>query len=177
MQKILEKLSNPLIFVLIAATLRVVPHAPNFAPIGAMALFGGAYLGRKWAIALPLVAMFLSDLFIGFDSLTSRLTVYGSFALIGLIGMWLKNHRSFQNVVLAALGSSVLFFVTTNFGVWAFGTLYPKTAEGLVACFVAAIPFFRNTLMGDLFYTTVFFGGYELVKALVKSRKLAVLKG
>ena len=66
MQKILEKLSNPLIFVLIAATLRVVPHAPNFAPIGAMALFGGAYLGRKWAIALPLVAMFLSDLFIGF---------------------------------------------------------------------------------------------------------------
>jgi len=175
MQKILDKLTNPAIFVLVAAILRLVPHAPNFAPIGAMALFGGAYLGRKSAIALPLLAMFFSDVFIGFDSVSSRLTVYGSFAAIGLVGMWLRNHRSFQNVVLAALGSSLLFFVITNFGVWAFGTIYPKTAAGLAACFIAAIPFFRNTLAGDLFYTGVFFGGFELISRFTLSRKLAIL--
>ena len=145
MQKIFEKLSNPAIFVLIAAILRLIPHAPNFAPIGAMALFGGTYLGKRYAIALPIAAMFLSDLFLGFDSLSSRFTVYGTFILIGLIGLWLRERKSFQNIIIAAFAGSVLFFVTTNFGVWVFGTIYPKTTEGLVACFVAAIPFFRNT--------------------------------
>jgi len=174
MKKFFEALINPAIFVLIAALLRLLPHAPNFAPIGAMALFGGAYLGRRSAIVLPLSAMFLSDLFIGFDSLESRLTVYGSFAAIGTIGIWLKTHRSFQNVVLAALGSSILFFLVTNFGVWAFGTLYQKTLAGLLTCYVAAIPFFRNSLAGDLFYTGVFFGGYELIFRLAKSKKLVL---
>lgn len=176
MQKVLEKLSNPIIFVLIAAILRLVPHIPNFAPIAAMALFGGAYLGRRYALALPLAAMVLSDLFLGFDGIASRLTVYSSFLLIGLVGLWLKNHRSFQNIVLAAVSSSALFFVITNFGVWAFGTIYPKTIEGLMACFVAAIPFLRNTLAGDLFYTGVLFGGYELTLYLVKNRKLATVE-
>ncbi len=176
MQKILEKLTNPAIFVLIAATLRLVPHAPNFAPIGAMALFGGAYLGKRYAIALPIAAMFISDLFLGFDGITSRLTVYGAFILIGLIGFWLRNHKSFQNIILASLTASILFFITTNFGVWAFGTIYPKTVEGFVACFVAAIPFFRNTVAGDLFYTGVFFGGYELVLRLAQSKKLTLIR-
>lgn len=175
MQRIFEKLSNPAIFVLVAAILRLVPHAPNFAPIGAMALFGGAYLGRRYALALPIAAMFLSDLFIGFDGITSRLTVYGTFLVIGLIGLWLRERKSFQNVVLASLAASVLFFVTTNFGVWAFGTIYPRTVEGLVACYVAAIPFFRNTLAGDLFYTGVFFGGYALVSKFAHFSKPAIL--
>ncbi len=175
MQKIFEKLSNPAIFVLVAAILRLVPHAPNFAPIGAMALFGGAYLGKRYALALPIAAMFLSDLFIGFDGITSRLTVYGSFLVIGLIGLWLRERKSFQNVVLASLAASVLFFVITNFGVWAFGTIYPRTVEGLLACYVAAIPFFRNTLAGDLFYTGVFFGGYTLVSKFAYYRKPAIL--
>lgn len=175
MQKVFEKLSNPIIFVLIAAILRLVPHLPNFAPITAMALFGGAYLGKRYALTLPLLAMVLSDLFIGFDSITSRLTVYGSFLLIGVIGLWLRKHRSFQNIVLATLSSSVLFFVITNFGVWAFGVMYPKTSEGLVACFTAAIPFFRNTMVGDMFYSVVFFGGYELVRKLAENRNLALI--
>lgn len=172
-----EILLNPAIIVLIAAILRLVPHLPNFAPIGAMALFGGAYLSRKQAFVLPLAAMVLSDFFIGFDGFASRASVYGSFILIVLIGLWLKKHRSFQNIILASLASSVLFFVITNFGVWAFGELYPKTSEGLVACFVAAIPFFRNTIAGDLFYTGVFFGGYELVHKLATNGKLAFVGG
>ncbi|HSX57643.1 MAG TPA: DUF6580 family putative transport protein [Candidatus Saccharimonadales bacterium] len=176
MQKILEKLTNPLIFVLAAAILRVLPHAPNFAPIGAMALFSGSYLNKKTAFALPLAAMVLSDLFIGFDSWASRLTVYGAFAAITLIGFWLRSRRSVGNIILASLCASVLFFIITNFGVWAFGSLYPRTAEGLVACFTAAIPFFRNTLFGDLVYTGVFFGGYALVKNLASRKRINLAK-
>ncbi len=175
MQKIFEKISNPAVFILIAAILRLVPHLPNFAPIGAMALFGGAYLGKRYAIALPLAAMFLSDIFLGFDSLESRVTVYGSFVLIGLIGLWLRDRKSFQNIVLASIAASVLFFTITNFGVWAAGVFYPRNIAGLTACFAAAIPFFRNTLLGDFFYSGVFFGGYALVESLASSKKLALL--
>src|SRR3989304_5685350 len=125
MQKILEKISNPLIFVTAAALLRLVPHVPNFAPIGAMALFGGTYLNKKTAFLLPLVAMVLSDFFIGFDSVLSRFTVYGSFALIVLVGFWLRKERSVGKIVLASLTASVLFFIITNFGVWFAGSLYP----------------------------------------------------
>lgn len=176
MQNFFEKLTNPIIFVLVAAFLRIIPHAPNFAPVAAMALFGGTYLSKRHALALPLAAMFVSDLFIGFDSIESRLTVYGSFLLIGALGIWLRTHRNFQNIVLATLAGSVLFFIITNLGVWLFGTIYPKTIEGLVACFTAAIPFFRNTLMGDLFYVSVFFGGYELVKGLIEDRNFAFIR-
>ncbi len=120
--------------------------------------------------------MILSDLFIGFDGIASRLTVYGSFVLITLIGMWLKNPKTFGNVVLASICASVLFFIITNFGVWLTGTLYTKDLTGLVACYTAAVPFFRNTIAGDLFYTGVFFGGFELVRALAQGKKLALLK-
>lgn len=174
MQKIFEKIQNPLIFVFLAAILRLVPHAPNFAPIGAMALFGGAYLGRRYAIALPLAALFLSDIFIGFDGIDGRAAIYGSFILIGFIGMWLKNHKTFTNVLAASLVSSILFFLITNFTILYTESLYPKTFQGLMESYVMALPFFRNTLLGDLFYTGVFFGGYELVKA-VATRKAKVL--
>lgn len=176
MKRNLEKLVNPALFVVGAALLRLVPHLPNFAPIGAMALFGGTYMNKKWAIALPLAAMFASDIFIGFDGWTSRLTVYGSFAAIGLIGIWLRKHKSPVNMVAATLASSLLFFVVTNFGVWAFGTIYPKTIDGLLACFAAALPFFRNTVLGDAFYVTTLFGGYELAYHLVKNKKPAVVE-
>ena len=175
MQKILEKFTNPAIVILIAAILRLVPHLPNFAPIGAMALFGGAYLSRKQALLLPIAAMVLSDIFIGFDSPASRISVYGSFALIVLIGMWLKKHRSFQNVVLSSLSASVLFFVITNFAVWAFGGFYSQNLAGLVECYTLAIPFFRNTIAGDLFYTGVFFGGFELASLLTKQTKYSLI--
>ncbi len=176
MQKIFEKISNPLIFIFAAALIRLVPHAPNFAPIGAMALFSGTYLDKKTAFILPLVAMFISDIFIGFDGVASRVTVYGTFTLITLLGIWLKSHKGIGNVILASIGASVLFFIITNFGVWLTGSIYPKTLEGLSACFIAAIPFFRNTLAGDLFYTGVFFGGFELVKNLATRKKLAFIK-
>jgi len=153
------------IFIALGVLFRLIPHAPNFVPIAAMALFGGAYLNKKYALILPLAIMFISDIFLGFHQ--TMFWVYGSFVIIGLIGMWLQNHKSAKNTVLASLAGSVIFFVVTNFGVW-LGPWYQHDFAGLVRCFTMAIPFFRNTLLGDLFYTGVFFGGYELVKSALK---------
>lgn len=164
-RQILNKINlvNILMVVGTAVILRLLPHAPNFAPIGALALFGGAYLNGIFAFVVPLSAMFVSDLFLGFHN--TMFFVYGSFILIGLLGLWLKNHKSAGNVILASLSSSVLFFLLTNFGVWLVSGMYQKTASGLMESYFMALPFFRNTLLGDLFYTGVFFGGYEVLKA------------
>jgi hypothetical protein len=158
--------------ILAAAALRLVPHPPNFTPIGAMALFSGAYLGRRGAVALaaPLGALFLSDLVLGFYS--GMLTVYFSVALIVIIG-WLALRRvSPIRVGGAAIASSVLFFVLTNFGVWLSSGFYPHTLAGLEACYVAAIPFFQNTVAGDLFYAAVLFGGFALLERKVPALRL-----
>lgn len=168
---ILEKLINPLIFIVGAAALRLAPHMPNFTPIAAMALFGGVYLNRKYALLVPTIAMLVSDIFIGFYSPIVMISVYGSLALTGLIGLLLAKRKSPTNVILAAAGSSILFFLITNFAVWF--AWYPKNIEGLATCYTLAIPFFRNTLLGDLFYIGVFFGGYELALRVVKKIKPA----
>ena len=144
---------------LAAAASRLIPHPPNLTSITAIALFGGAYFSdKRLAFLVPLAALFLSDLILGFYSHME--VVYLSFALIVCIGLWLQKRRSAFYIAGAALVSSVLFFFLTNFGVWAFESLYPKTFEGLLACYVAAIPFFQNTLQGDLFFTAVLFGGF-----------------
>lgn len=151
--------------VLSAAVFRILPHPPNLTPIGAMALFGGAYFtDRRLAFLAPLAAMFLSDLVLGFGFGNQTLIVYASFALIVCTGLWLQRRRTLLPIASATLASSTLFFVTTNFGVWAFGSLYPKTTEGLLACYVAAIPFFHNTLLGDGLYVVLLFGGFALAE-------------
>lgn len=146
-----------------AAASRLLPHPPNFTPIAAMALLGGAYApDKRLAFALPLSALFLSDLALGLHS--GMWAVYGSFALIVFLGFALRRSRSPLRVAGAALASSVLFFAATNLAVWAFGSMYPKTLAGLAACYTAAIPFFANTLAGDAFYTAVLFGGFALAQ-------------
>lgn len=153
------------LFSVIAAAvlLRLVPHVPNVAPIGAMALFGGAQLPKKHALTLPIGAMLVSDIFLGFHN--TMVWVYASFILTVLIGMLLRSRVSAGNVILASLASSVLFYLITNFGVWLFGSMYPKTLSGLMQSYIMGLPFFRNTLLGDLFYNGVFFGGYALLKS------------
>ncbi len=149
-------------FVLLAAVSRLLPHPPNVAPIMAMALFGGAYFSdRRLAFLLPLAAMLLSDLVIGLHS--QLLPVYAAFALIVLVGRGLQSRRTFAGIAGTTLLGSVLFFVITNFGVWALDQIYPKTWGGLAACYVAAIPFFRNALTGDILYSALLFGGFELL--------------
>ena len=149
-----------------AAALRLVPHPPNFTPIAAMALFGAAYLGRNpLAFAAPLGALLLSDLVLGFYS--GMWVQYVSVALVVLIGWLALGKVTALRVGAAAIASSVLFFVTTNFGVWLLGTMYPHTLAGLAASYVAAIPFFQNTVAGDLFYSGLLFGGFALLERLV----------
>lgn len=146
---------------------RLIPHAPNVAPIAALMLFGGTYLPKKF-LFLPILALFISDFFIGFYG-TDMFYVYGSFILTGLIGLWLRSHKRPLIVLGSALFSSILFFLITNFGVWAPpNKWYPHTIEGLLQSYTMALPFFRNSLIGDLGYTVIIFGGYELVQGLVK---------
>lgn len=151
--------------ILAAALFRLVPHPPNFTPIGAMALFGGAAIAnRRLAFALPLLAMLLSDLFLEFDS--SRLWVYGSIALITLLGRTLQGHRnSAWRVACGSLGASLVFFVVTNFGVWAMSGWYTHTLSELGRCFAMALPFFRYTVIGDLVFSGVLFGGLAFLES------------
>lgn len=150
-------------FVLAAASSRLIPHPPNMASITAVALFGGAYFSdKRLAFLVPVAAMFFSDLILGFYKHME--VVYLSVALIVCVGLWLQKKRSPLRIAGATLASSFLFFVLTNFGVWAFESLYPKTVEGLIACYVAAIPFFQNTLQGDVLFTAVWFGGFALLE-------------
>jgi len=155
------------LMILAAAFSRLLPHPLNVAPITAMALAGGVYLDKKLALTIPIAALLISDWFIGFFPVL--FFVYGSFLVIGLIGLWLKSHKSFLPVFGATIVSSVLFFVVTNFGVWIVGPeMYPRTLAGLTECYVAAIPFFRNTILGDFAYTGVLFGLFELMSHLLK---------
>jgi hypothetical protein len=160
--------------ILIAAFTRLIPHPPNFTAIGAMALFGGAYFSRKsLAFAVPLIAMFFSDMIIGFHQ--GMYAVYLSFIFIVMIGLTLKNKKKAGNVFLASVSASVLFFVITNFAQWLSYPLYSKDIAGLIACYVAAIPFFHYTLLGDLFFVGALFGLFELAK--MKFPQLAKVKG
>lgn len=156
-----------------AAMLRVVPHPANFAPMAAVALFGAVYLNKKEALFIPLAAMAISDAVIGYDSLQSRLIVYSCFLAIGLIGLWVRNHKNFFTVVGGSLAGSTLFYLVTNFVFLYPSTMYPHTWAGQVASYTNAVPFFRNTLAGDLFFVAVLFGSYELVKAWQARREIA----
>lgn len=163
-------------FILFAALSRLLPHATNFTPLGAIALFGAAYFpSKKWAFIIPILALWLSDLFLnnifysayydGFTLFTSGfLYIYGAFALIIILGFYLFKHITLPRVVGGALGGSIIFFVISNFGVWLTSPMYPLTFEGLALCYTAAIPFFHYTLAGNLLYCGVLFGGYEYIK-------------
>jgi hypothetical protein len=143
--------------VAMAALARLLPHPPNFTPVGALALFGGATFGdRRWSLTAPLAAMLLSDAVLGFHS--GMPVVYAAFVAIVAIGLLLRSRRTPLRLASASLAASVLFFLVTNFAVWAMGSLYPKTAAGLLACYAAGLPFFRNTLLGDAFFTAALFG-------------------
>ena len=167
------KLIIACLLVIFGVAGRLVPHPWNVAPIAAIALFSGIYLGGAYSVGVPLSAMFISDTMIGFASWQVTWSVYLSFFLIGLIGQVARKHKSFEVVLASSIVGSFLFFAVTNWAVWQFADWYPHTIDGLIACYVAALPFFRNTLAGDLFYTGVLFGSYELF--LVISRKKSLI--
>jgi hypothetical protein len=153
---------------LAAATSRLLPHPPNFTPLGAIALFSGAYFSStRAAFAVPLLAMVISNAILGITRYGTSIFpllpyVYASFALTVCIGLFLRRRHSPFLIGSAAFGSALLFFLITNFGVWVKGRQYPLTMEGFALCYVAALPYFRNMLLGDLVYSTVLFGSFEL---------------
>ncbi len=154
--------------IVLAAIMRIVPHMPNFTPVTAMALFGGAYISNKrLAYAVPFIAMLLSDLVLGIHN--TMWAVYLSFAAIVTIGMFLREKNTVLKTAGAAVASSVLFFVVTNFAVWLAGGFYSMDLAGLVQCYVAAIPFYQYSVLGDLFYAGVMFGAFELAKNKIPS--------
>ena len=160
------RLAALLLAIAAAAAMRLVPHPPNFSPIDAMALFSGAFVGRRaLAFVAPLAALLLSDLLLGFYP--GMLFQYAAVAMIVPLGMVALARMGALRLTLAALASSILFFIVSNFGVWAVSGMYGHNLAGLAACYVAAIPFFQNTVAGDLFYAALLFGGFALAEHLV----------
>ncbi|MFN0037619.1 MAG: DUF6580 family putative transport protein [Saprospiraceae bacterium] len=165
-----------LALIALAALTRLLPHPHNFTPIGAIALFGAAYFSRQWLmLAVPFAALFLTDLFLnnvvyrdlygGQFTLITSWWIYAAFALVMLAGMgWLSKKVSGVRVLGASLSASAVFFLVTNFSVWAESGMYPKTAAGLAACYTAGLPFLGNTVLGDLFFSAAMFGVYEWAK-------------
>ncbi|MEQ9309606.1 MAG: DUF6580 family putative transport protein [Balneolaceae bacterium] len=171
--------------ILAAAISRLIPHPYNFAPIGAMSLFGAAYFSdKKLSFILPFVAMFISDLLInnilyasyyqGFTIFTPGfLWVYGAIAAIVIAGIFILKKVSVSRILVGSLSASVIFFVISNFGVWLSDPDYPLTISGLLLCYEMAIPFFQNTIAGDLVYSGVLFGSFEFAKTKIPELKKA----
>lgn len=160
--------------ILVAALTRLLPHPPNFSPVEAIALFGGAYFAsRQWAAIVPLLALLISDLALdalhGADYATylggiSFWSVYACIAMSVVLGFGLRHNARAERVLGFALAGSLLFFAVTNFTAWLSDPMYPKTAAGLAAAYIAGIPFFRWTLLSTLGYSVVLFGGFALLR-------------
>jgi len=165
-----------LALILLAAALRIAPHPWNFTPVGAMALFSGALLkDRRLAFLFPLLALFVGDIFIGLYKILP--IIYASFLINVAIGLWLRDRRTIARISSATVFGAIQFFLVSNFAVWQFMNTYPHNSSGLLSCYVAAFPFFWNTLAGDAFYAALLFGGYALagrfLPALQASRQRA----
>ena len=157
MKKKNKKILFITLFIIVAALMRLIPHPPNFVPITAIAIFAGVKFNNiKIAYAIPISIMLISDLFIGFYSIS--LFVYLAFILIITYSSFNKKY-SIKNIIL----SSVMFFIITNFGVWLMGG-YPKSVEGLVLCYTMAIPFFTNSIIADLFFSAILYYGFEQIE-------------
>ncbi|MDR9416627.1 MAG: DUF6580 family putative transport protein [Gracilimonas sp.] len=172
-------------FILIAALSRIVPHPYNFAPLGAMSLFGAAYFtNKKLSFLLPLAAFFVSDLLVnnilfasyydGFVLFTPGFYwMYGSVALIVVAGIFILKKVNLKNVIAGSLTASIIFFVVTNFGAWLGSPIYPQSLSGLLMSYSAGIPFFHYTIAGDLIYSGVMFGAFEYVRQKVPALQIA----
>lgn len=175
MEKLGLKNSAVLGLILLGAILRVIPHSPNFTAIGAMALLSAVYVSSPLvAMAIPLAALFVSDLVLGFHP--TMVFVYAAFAIVVLFARAAHQMTTGQSKWMRVFGllgltfsSSAIFFVISNFGVWLVSGMYPLTGVGLVESYVMALPFLDNQILGDLFYTSLAFSAVELVQVQRKA--------
>jgi len=162
-----------LCLIALAVSLRLLPHPANFAPVAAVAIFGGATLPRRLAVWLPVVIMALSDVFIGFYDYRVMLVVWSSYLAIAFASSrWLRQIK-IKNGVLLTISGSLFFFLTTNFAVWLWGGMYAHSWAGLSQCYGMALPFFRSTLLSDVFYTAVLFGLYAYALRIADKRVIS----
>jgi len=161
-------LALALFLIVLGVASRLLPHMPNFTPVTAIALTASVYLGLRYSLAVILAVMFVTDAIIGFYSWQIMLAVYGSLALSGLIGFFIQKHKQVATIFLGTLGSSLLFFLVTNWAVWQFGSLYSRSFAGLMQSYLMALPFLKNSLAGDFVYTGILFGVFELSLYLAK---------
>ena len=157
--------------IFLVSLTRIFPHPPNFTPILALAIFGGAYLpNRITAISLPIISMFISDLIIGFHS--QIFTVYAAIILLSILGHLMKT-KNFKNFAITGFTGSLIFFIITNFSVWLGGSLYPLTIDGIIQCYIMAIPFFHNTLISTMLFLTILFFGYTFAEKKISNLKIS----
>lgn len=148
-----------ILFILIAIWFRLIPHLPNFTPITSLALFSGLMFKRRWlSVTIPILAMILSDLVLGFSEIT--IWVYLGISAISMVS-WFQRKININSILI----SSLVFFIISNFGVWVIG--YPHTMDGLLTCFTLAIPFFGYSILGDLFWGYTFKYSYKLLESKI----------
>lgn len=164
-----------LLLLIFAVAMRLTTHLPNLTPISALAIVGSWYLGKRWGLALPLAAIAISDLFIGFYDWRIMLSVYASFAIIGLLSWITIKYRSVFSIGLSVIGSSMIFFLITNAAVWLFSPWYEKNITGLLYSYELGLLFFRNMLAGDIAYTVALacaIEGVYILNSLIKRSSL-----
>ena len=177
------------LLILLASFSRVIPHILNFSPLGAIGIFGAAHFNKKWhAIIIPIAATWISDLFINnviyaryYPTFTwfyqGFYWQYAAYILITLFGIFIyKNKINLTNITFGAIGSGIIFFLVSNAGCWVGNSFYAQNFSGLLSCYAAGIPFYKGTLLGDIFYTTILFGGYYILQKRFSILKLAYTK-
>lgn len=157
-----------ILFTSFAVLTRLTPHPPNFTPLISIAIFCGILFKNKYGFFIPFIAMVVSDLWLGFHDILFY--VYFSLFLCFTLGYLFRKHINLKNIIYLSFSGSVIFFIVSNFGVWLIG--YPKSIEGLITCYYAAIPFFHNTLLSTLIYSTVFSVSYQYLN----NRNIALSK-
>lgn len=160
--------------IVLACLSRLLPHPPNFSPIAAVALFGGAFFAKRGlAMLVPLIALLISDIalaatnggvYSGYLGGQSQMLVFVATVLTTAIGFGLRNNKRSLPVIGAAVLSTGLFFLITNFGAFLTDPTYPKTMAGLGAAYVAGIPFLKWSLLSTLMYSAILFGGFQLLR-------------
>lgn len=161
--RFLTKENIAIFLILIVVVSRLVPHPPNFSPVLSIALFAGAMFPSKWkAFLIPVAGLVLSNFLLGFY--TVAWVVVGLMVAITAIGLLMKTNKSAPRWIGYSLGASVVFFIVSNFFVWAFSGYYPLTMEGLMTSYTLALPFFQNTVISTLFYSLVLFEGVRFLE-------------
>lgn len=156
---------DTILLIVIGVFSRLAPHPANVTAVGALAVFSGSRYGTAKALGITVATMLLTDAVLGFHAV--MWATYGSFALSVLLANFFLRKQSVIRIVGVTLTSSVLFYLITNFAVWVIpGSMYPKTLAGMLESYIMALPFFRNSLLGDFSYAAIFFGSYALMKAL-----------